>query len=265
MTARAFPLLLLAVALSGCYPLRLKHGKRIAEAGAARERWVHTFFGGVWQPEGPVKLDELCPQGVAAIEQDQSVPNWAAQQLSSIPASAPAIVYSPAAPPAAYMVFGRHIQIWNPWTVRVWCSKGATTSLKIAVVQLQARGGLNPETVQLFTEALVAELRRQPGTTVLSDQDISAALGLERQKQLLGCGDASCLTEIGGALGVDRLIHGSVGRVGESLVVTLTSIDPVKSKAMSSVSERLKGANDEVFLDALPGLASQLLQEALAK
>jgi hypothetical protein len=249
---------------SGCYAITLRHGKQIPEAGAPRERWVNTFFGGLWQPGGPVQLDELCPQGVARIEQELSVANSVSAQLTALAASAAAVAYTPYAVLPSYLAVGRHLEVWTPVTVRVWCAKGSLKALKIAVVTLQGRGGIPADTAQLFTEALVAELRRQPGATVLSDSDIAAAIGLERQKQLLGCSETSCLTEIGGALGVDRLVYGSVGRVGESLVVTLTSLDPQRSKPMASVSERLKG-KDEVFLDALPGMATQLMQEAIGR
>jgi len=255
------------LALPGCYALTLRHGQRSVEAGTPRERWVHTFFGGLWQPGGPIKVDDLCPMGVASVEQEIAFPNWAVTQLSSVPLSTTGIAAAPhpAAVGVAYAGVTRHLEVWTPWTLRVVCARGALRSLSLAVVRLTPRGGISEETASLLTEALVAELRRQPGTTVMSDSDIAAAIGLERQKQLLGCtDDSSCLTEIGGALGVDRLVHGSIGRVGESLVVTLTSVDPAKSRAMASVSERLRGASDEVFLDALPGMAQQLMVEALA-
>lgn len=262
---RSALLLLTTVAIaSGCYSLKLHHGQRLPEAGVPREQWVHTFFGGLWQPDGPVQVDALCPQGVAAIEQEITFANWAVTQLSSVPASATAAIFGGAeGAGAAYVGGGRHLDVWNPWTVRITCARGALKALKLAVVRLTPRGGIADQTAVLLTEALVAELRRQPGTTVLSDADIAAAIGLERQKQLLGCtDDSACLTEIGGALGVDRLVHGSIGRVGESLVVTITSIDPGSSRAMASVSERLRGSSDEIFLDALPGIVSQLMLEA---
>lgn len=258
-------LLCAVLVLGGCYRMTLRHGQRVPEAGAARERWVHTFFGGLWQLDGPVKLDSLCPQGVAVIEQEVSVANWAVTQLSSVPLSASGAAANPLAVPAGYAVVGRHLSVWDPVTVRVLCAKGALQARKLAVVRLQPRGGITADTAALFTDSLIAELRRQPGTTVLGDADISAAIGLERQKQLLGCSeDSSCLAEIGGALGVDRLIHGSIGRVGESLVINISSIDPDGARAVSSVSERLKASSDEAFLDALPGIAQQLMLEPIA-
>ena len=96
----------------------------------------------------------------------------------------------------------------------------------------------------------------------MSESDISALLGMEKTKAMLGCTDAGCIAEVGGALGVDRVVHGSVGRVGSSLLVNLSSLDPKKASHAASVSERLKGATDEAFLDALPRIVDDLITEA---
>lgn len=133
---------------------------------------------------------------------------------------------------------------------------------KLAVVKLTARTGLDQAVVDLFTDALVAELRKSPATRVVAHSDISATLGVERERQLLGCEDAVCLSEIAGALGVDRIVHGSVGRVGSSLVVYLTLVDRKRGTAVGSVSERLKSSSDEAFFDALPSIVSRLLSSS---
>lgn len=78
---------------------------------------------------------------------------------------------------------------------------------------------------------------------------------------MLGCADAGCVAEVGGALGADRVVHGSIGRVGSSLLVNLTSLDPRKASHAASVSERLRGASDEAFLDALPRIVDGLIAE----
>jgi hypothetical protein len=104
--------------------------------------------------------------------------------------------------------------------------------------------------------------RRRPGVSVLAESDVAALLGVEKKRQIVtGCSDSGCLAELGGALGADRVVHGSVGRVGSSLVVTISSLDAPRSRTVASVSERLKGAGDEAFLDALPAMVDRLLSE----
>ena len=59
------------------------------------------------------------------------------------------------------------------------------------------------------------------------------------------------------------MVNGQVdGRVGDSLVVNLSAVDPRRGEAPGSASRRLRGAGDEAFLDALPALADALLAPA---
>lgn len=71
-----------------------------------------------------------------------------------------------------------------------------------------------------LTEQLGAELLRQ-GLVVTTPADLRAVLGLERQRQLLGCEGSSCLAELTGALGAEFVVLGQVARssVGYRLTV----------------------------------------------
>jgi hypothetical protein len=267
--------LVLLLALStGCYTIRY-HRRVERETGDHYERWHHNFFDGLWEASDPVNVDEICPNGVAVVENNVSVTNalgtLGAQILMGVAIGA----LSQSAPVNLQERIGGSVvgtQVfswWSPTTVNVVCAKGvpratavtiAAGKRRIAVVPLEATLGVTKETAALFTESLVGELRKQ-GNSVISQSDIGTMLGVERQKALLGCADDSCLAEIGGALGVDRIVHGTLGRVGGSLVVYLSSLDPKKARTTASVSERLKSPSDEVFLDALPRMATQLMAE----
>jgi len=107
----------------------------------------------------------------------------------------------------------------------------------------------------------VGAMRKEKGVSVLSPSEVATLLGFEKEKQLLGCSDTGCLSEIAGAMGADRLVSGTVGRVGKSLVVYISSVDSKKATAVATVSERLMSISDEAFLDALPGFVRQLLAE----
>jgi len=248
---------------TGCYRMTFKLGKAIPEAGAPREVQRHALVSGLVDLSGPVAVDDLCPRGVAVVQTEESAADSLAQNLSASLIAVPGFLVNPFVVVGGYWVLVRHLQPWAPSTVRLTCARGPARTLKLLVIRLEPRGGLEPDTVRLFTDALVGELRRSPDLTVMTGADVEAVLGAERQKQLLGCTDSTCLTELAGALGADRIVHGSVGRVGGSLVVNLTSIDPKSGRAVASVSERLKGGGDEAFLDALPSLSFQLLAEPL--
>ena len=84
---------------------------------------------------------------------------------------------------------------------------------------------LTPTAIQAMNETLSASLREQ-GFEVITPADIAAALGLERQRQLLGCSESSCLAELGGALGVDYVCRGTVSVLDQDSLISLSLIEP---------------------------------------
>lgn len=245
--ARRLALPLLALTLAGCFTIRYER-RAAPEAGAPRERWHHGLVGGLIDASGPVELDQACPDGFARVENEVTFFNWVGQVLTG-----------------AGGLWLANANVWAPSTVRVTCARpsGASRTLTVVLLPLAPVGDVDKATVTLFGEALAGELRRRPGVSVLADSDVAALLGAEKRRQVVaGCSDAGCLAELGGALGADRVVHGTVGRVGGSLLVNLASLDARRARGVASVSERLKGGGDEAFLDALPAMVDRLLAEA---
>lgn len=77
--------------------------------------------------------------------------------------------------------------------------------------------GVDPTLAENVSAVIVAEVHASGAfSSVIAKSDIASMLSLEQQKQVLGCDTdaSSCLAEIGGALGVKRVVAGSLGRVG---------------------------------------------------
>jgi len=134
---------------------------------------------------------------------------------------------------------------------------------KVAVMTMDPGEGVPDKTASALTEAVIAEVRRQPNLQVVTPQEISTLLGFERQKQLLGCHeDTSCMAEIGSALGVDRLLMGSVAKLGASWLVHLKLIDASKGSAVGQSDRRLKDKSIDDVLDSLPPMVAELFGKA---
>ncbi len=71
-------------------------------------------------------------------------------------------------------------------------------------------------------------------------------VSFEAQKQLLGCGDDSCLAELGGALGVEFIVMGSVSKIGESTLISLKKINLETLQVERRVTDTFNGVDDEV-------------------
>lgn len=248
MSRRLGAALAAALALAGCYTIRYERRSALPEPGAPRQVWHHGFVGGTLLGSAPIDLPQVCPTGVAAVESEVTFVNWLAQLVTCVGGLCP--LWAP---------------VWEPQTVSVTCARPSVArvsrQVKVAMLPLAALGGVSRETAQLLGDALAGELRKRPGVSVLTQSDVAALLGAEKTRQMLGCTDSGCIAELGGALGADRVVHGSIGRVGGSLVVNLSALDPRRAATMASVSERLRGAGEEAFLDVLPALADGLLAD----
>lgn len=99
----------------------------------------------------------------------------------------------------------------------------------------------------LFSEYFARKLEEN-GLFVTTSAEISAVLGVERQKQLLGCDEdsTSCIGELAGALGVDGVITGTVGKVGTGFTLSLKIVSAKDASSMATYSTRLED-EDAVF------------------
>jgi len=138
-------------------------------------------------------------------------------------------------------------------------------AVRIAVLDVQATGAGDRKTVEGLSPLLASEVARRPGLSVVAGSDLRALVGFERQKQLLGCTEGSCLTEIAGALGVAYLVSSECSKVGNTWLLSLTLLDAGKALALkrltrraytddSLVDEAVRAVDE--LLTALPGAAA---------
>jgi TolB-like protein len=94
---------------------------------------------------------------------------------------------------------------------------------KVAVMDLEAQG-LAADKVYLakaLTDALASTVADATGCDVITRADIASMVGFEAERQTCGGDGAdSCLAELGNALGVERIVAGSVIRIGAATTVS---------------------------------------------
>ncbi len=131
-------------------------------------------------------------------------------------------------------------------------------------VKLAAPGlsivNMKPELKEFLTEHIAQELTKH-GVRMVTPKQIEAVLGLERQKQLLGCSDtgSECAIELANALGVDALLTGEIGKLGEAIQVNLKIISPVNTQQLAAWTRRVNGEGE--LFDALAEGAGALARQ----
>ncbi len=129
---------------------------------------------------------------------------------------------------------------------------------KCAAVPLKA-SGVEDAITFVMDEILLTELQ-QSGFQAIGPDDINAMVGFESMKDATGCDDASCIAEIGNALGVDYLIAGNVASLEGSMVLTLKLIDVRGTR----VAARVNRINDR-GRSALPRMIAEAVQELIGR
>ena len=138
--------------------------------------------------------------------------------------------------------------------------KKAPHKIKISLMDLKAESGIDPGVVSLLYELVLTEFQTYSNLSVISKADISSMVQFETEKELAGCTDSSCMAEIGGALGVDKIVMGSIGKLGSSYVVTLKLINIKKATVENRVTETIP-ANEDKLIPLMKFLANKLLEQ----
>jgi hypothetical protein len=117
---------------------------------------------------------------------------------------------------------------------------------KCAVLGVRAESGITQGTANLLSEIISTDVLHTNQYDVLTSADVAMMIGVERQRQLLGCNqNDNCFAEIGAALGTDLILDASVGSVGNLRVLAVRLYDAKKSRAVARESITV---NDESAL-----------------
>ena len=135
-------------------------------------------------------------------------------------------------------------------------AQGEGAQLAIFVMALESNPGAaqyTPTTLQTLAYRMSAAK-----LNVLTPADIAAAMGRERQAQLLGCADGSCMAELGQAMGARYIVSGRLDKLGDQFVLTGSLFDSQTSRALGRT--RQEADEPEKLPAATRAAADELLK-----
>lgn len=100
---------------------------------------------------------------------------------------------------------------------------------RIAVVNLKTQKGVSRSTAELLSDILRTELYRTERFEVMNREDMGLILK-EIAFQQSGACDMACVVEMGQALGVDRIVAGTIGIVQDDYVINAGLVNVSKLK-----------------------------------
>ncbi|MBI5068649.1 MAG: hypothetical protein HZB56_10450 [Deltaproteobacteria bacterium] len=134
----------------------------------------------------------------------------------------------------------------------------APRKTRVAVMEIRALG-TEAHKAELLSEVALTEASGLERFEIIGRSDIASMIGFEQQKKVLGCADdSSCLAEIGGALGVDQVLVGSLGRLGALYRVDLKLVDAKKARVLARFGESVEGNEEKLVATVQRGVRALL-------
>jgi formylglycine-generating enzyme required for sulfatase activity len=135
--------------------------------------------------------------------------------------------------------------------------------MKVAILSIQSSSVVR-ENLDRVSDFIAEEMEKKTSTKVLYLEDIRAMLHSEGLESLLSCFSDSCISQIGSAIGVDAVIVGGLGQLGNNYLFTLKMIDVLRSNLLNRESVRISGDISKI-LDEIPSMVTKMVKQAPTK
>ncbi len=139
--------------------------------------------------------------------------------------------------------------------ILVICSAMGQDKLSIALMELEGNGISNTE-VRTLTEELRSFLVLSKKYVVLERDNMESIL-TEQGLQQSGCTSAECAVEVGKLLNVQKIVTGSIGKIGSVYSINIRMIDIETAKIEQTIRKRHQG-KIEGLLDVMGQVSNEL-------
>lgn len=96
---------------------------------------------------------------------------------------------------------------------------------RLLIIPLKAKIGIKQEEASLLTDLLSVEIHRSGKFTILNREDMKAVLSEIEFEMAMGCEDNVCLLENVAKLSVNKIIAGSIGKLGRKYIISIRMIN----------------------------------------
>ena len=139
--------------------------------------------------------------------------------------------------------------------------QSAGKSPLVAVMPLEARQ-VSPDEALILSEALAAELQGSGEVRVMERSQMDKILAEQGFQKSGACSGTECAVEVGQLLGIDRMVVGSVGRLGKTFVLVARMVDVASGEVLRSSTRQAPGEIDDILTSLVPQVGGDLLGRA---
>ena len=129
--------------------------------------------------------------------------------------------------------------------------------VSVAILSIHSRTS-SKEDLEPVADFVAEEIENNSNTEVLFLDDVRTLLQAEGVENLLNCITDSCISKIGSYIGVDMVVIGKLGKLGNKYVFNLKMVDVLRDRTISRVSATV---NDDVglILNEIPDMIGNLV------
>ncbi|MGL1903904.1 MAG: PDZ domain-containing protein [Fibrobacterales bacterium] len=127
----------------------------------------------------------------------------------------------------------------------------------IAVLQFES-SSIDSSQSEIITSLIESELIKTKMFKILERQQMNKILGEQGFQSSGACNSTDCQIELGQLLGVDQICTGSIGKVGNTFILTAKLIDIQTSTITKSGNATTKGYIDDLISESIPKVVAQI-------
>jgi len=128
----------------------------------------------------------------------------------------------------------------------------------LAVMDLEGRQ-IDSGSLEVLRDALIVELQNNHRMRVMERSQMNKILAEQGFQKSGACDGSECAVEVGRLLAVDRMLLGTVGKLGGSWSITLRLVSVQTGEVLASVRDTKEGKIDELLKESIPSLAAQVI------
>lgn len=135
----------------------------------------------------------------------------------------------------------------------------AVEKLPMVAVMPLSWQGVDSTSAMVVTDALADELLRTGAVRVMERSQMEKILKEQGFQKSGACSGSECAVEIGRLLSINKIVVGTIGKLGSSYTVTARAVDIGSGEIVGSARGQIKGEIDDVPASLLPGISRDLI------
>ncbi len=135
----------------------------------------------------------------------------------------------------------------------------AQSLVNIAILELEGKNVPQTE-ASILSDKLRVELYKTNKFNIIERAQMDEILA-EQGFQQTGCFSNECIVEVGKLIGVEQVIAGSIGKVGDIYFISIRLISVTEGAIINNVEEIVEGSINEVLKTGMTNIANKLIAD----